>query len=143
MEKFRGLAKSYTVLSSVSLAVLGMLFLAVVPNKAEAADEENCLMCHKHRGNMRIDLDGNRRIFYVDEGFFDRNDLHLHVPAGAIPKDGPSAGVAMYAALVSLLTDRPVHPDVAMTGEITLRGNVLPVGGIMRPVGGRYAARMS
>jgi ATP-dependent Lon protease len=70
----------------------------------------------------------------VDEGFFDRNDLHLHVPAGGIPKDGPSAGVAMYTALVSLLTDRPVHPNVAMTGEITLRGMVLPVGGIKEKV---------
>ena len=58
------------------------------------------------------------------------HDLHVHVPAGAIPKDGPSAGVAMIAALSSLLSQRCVRPDVAMTGEITLRGLVLPVGGI-------------
>jgi ATP-dependent Lon protease len=61
---------------------------------------------------------------------FDGSDLHLHVPSGAVPKDGPSAGVAMVTSLASLLTGRVVPPDVAMTGEITLRGKVLPVGGI-------------
>jgi ATP-dependent Lon protease len=61
---------------------------------------------------------------------FDASDLHLHVPAGAVPKDGPSAGVAMVTSLASLMTGRSVRPDVAMTGEITLRGKVLPVGGI-------------
>ncbi len=66
----------------------------------------------------------------LSEDFTREIDLHIHVPAGAIPKDGPSAGVTMATALVSLLTDRPVHPLIAMTGEITLSGNVLPVGGI-------------
>jgi ATP-dependent Lon protease len=66
----------------------------------------------------------------LDPALFERSDIHVHVPAGAIPKDGPSAGVAMYTALVSLLTSRTVRHDVAMTGEISLRGLVLPVGGI-------------
>ncbi len=66
----------------------------------------------------------------IPADFFDRHDLHLHVPSGAVPKDGPSAGVTMAVALASLLTGRPVRSNVAMTGEITLRGQVLPVGGI-------------
>ena len=66
----------------------------------------------------------------LDPALFEHSDIHVHVPAGAIPKDGPSAGVAMYTALVSLLTGRTVRKDLAMTGEISLRGLVLPVGGI-------------
>jgi ATP-dependent Lon protease len=70
----------------------------------------------------------------LDEGFFDQSDIHLHIPAGAAPKDGPSAGVAIATALVSLISGRAVHREVGMTGEITLRGQVLPVGGIKEKV---------
>jgi ATP-dependent Lon protease len=70
----------------------------------------------------------------LDPGMFEKSDIHIHVPAGAIPKDGPSAGVAMFTALVSLLTNRTVRSNTAMTGEISLRGLVLPVGGIKEKV---------
>jgi ATP-dependent Lon protease len=70
----------------------------------------------------------------ISNELFTESDVHLHVPAGAVPKDGPSAGVAMVTSLASLLTGRPVNPDVAVTGEITLRGKILPVGGIKEKV---------
>jgi len=79
-------------------------------------------------------LRGRAEDFGLDPEAFNESDLHLHVPAGAIPKDGPSAGVAMVTSLASLMTGRAGRPDVAMTGEITLRGKVLPVGGIKEKV---------
>jgi ATP-dependent Lon protease len=76
----------------------------------------------------------------IDASRFEKSDIHVHVPAGAIPKDGPSAGVAMFMALVSLMTERTVRSDTAMTGEISLRGLVLPVGGIKEKVVGAHRA---
>jgi ATP-dependent Lon protease len=70
----------------------------------------------------------------LDPAVFESSDLHVHVPAGAIPKDGPSAGLAMFAALSSMLTGVRVQHDVAMTGEITLRGRLLPVGGVKEKI---------
>jgi ATP-dependent Lon protease len=77
-------------------------------------------------------LSGTRakaELFGIDPSLFETREFHIHVPQGAIPKDGPSAGVTMVTTLVSLLTNTPIRNDVAMTGEITLRGRVLPIGG--------------
>jgi ATP-dependent Lon protease len=89
----------------------------------------------KESAQAALSIVKNRASSYgIEAGRFEKTDIHIHVPAGATPKDGPSAGVAMFMALVSLLTDRTVRSDTAMTGEISLRGLVLPVGGIKEKV---------
>jgi ATP-dependent Lon protease len=79
-------------------------------------------------------IKANAKKLKIDDNRFRKFDYHIHVPAGAIPKDGPSAGIAMFTSLVSLVLGKPTRPDVAMTGEITLRGLVLPVGGLKEKI---------
>ncbi|MEO0084588.1 MAG: S16 family serine protease, partial [candidate division WOR-3 bacterium] len=76
----------------------------------------------------------NSEKFKINEDFFTNSDIHIHIPSGATPKDGPSAGIAISAALLSLLKNIPIDPHIAMTGEITLTGRVLPVGGIKQKI---------
>jgi len=78
--------------------------------------------------------------FDLDDKVFENTDIHLHVPAGAIPKDGPSAGIAMATALTSVLANKPINTHVAMTGEITIRGRVLPIGGLKEKAMGALRA---
>ena len=72
----------------------------------------------------------NAGMYSIAEDFHVKNDLHIHVPEGAVPKDGPSAGVALTCAMLSAITGKPARQDIAMTGEVTLRGRVLPIGGV-------------
>ena len=89
----------------------------------------------KESAQAALSIVKNRAVaFGIDPALFEKSDIHIHVPAGATPKDGPSAGVAMFLALVSLMTERTVRSDTAMTGEISLRGLVLPIGGVKEKV---------
>jgi ATP-dependent Lon protease len=98
----------------------------------------------KESAQAALSIVKNRAASYaIEPSRFEKTDIHIHVPAGATPKDGPSAGVAMFMALVSLMTDRTVRSDTAMTGEISLRGLVLPVGGIKEKVVAAHRAGIS
>ena len=80
--------------------------------------------------SVQIALSLVKSLYPEEARKLENQDLHIHVPAGAVPKDGPSAGITLVTALASLLTDKPADPDCAMTGEVSLRGNVMPIGGL-------------
>ena len=85
----------------------------------------------KESAHIALDyIKAHAKELVIDPTFFTNHDIHIHVPEGAVPKDGPSAGVTLTTALVSAITKRPVRKEIAMTGEVTLRGNVLPIGGL-------------
>ena len=133
-----GEAESEDQVGAVTGVVVSEVGGDIVTVEALAIDGRNDLMLTGQLGNVmeesaRAALSWARvhaTEYGAPKGFFDQHGIHVHVPAGAIPKDGPSAGVTMTTALVSVATGRPVRRDVAMTGEVTLRGRVLPIGGV-------------
>ena len=93
--------------------------------------------------SCKIALDyikANSKIFGIDKELFTENDIHIHVPEGAVNKDGPSAGTAVTTTIISLLKNKPISSKISMTGEITLRGRVLPIGGLKEKVIGAHRA---
>ena len=102
-------------------------------------------LCDVMQESCHIALDyikSNMNLFKIDAKLFEENDIHIHVPEGAVNKDGPSAGVTITTTLISLFTNKQVNSDIAMTGEITLRGRVLPIGGLKEKIIGAHRANI-